>query len=220
MSDFKTYLDIETIPCQSAAYLDKLRAEVTAPAQYKKPDSILEWLAENRETAAMDQLTKTSFDPARGHICTIAWAHDDGNILGLHAETVDQEASLLRGFFSTLSEFSRHEFIGHYIGGFDLRFILCRAVVLGIKIPKCIPRDPKPWDKTVFDTMTAWAGARGTISMNNLAEALGMDGKGDFDGSMVADAWAKGQHEAILEYCKQDVARTREIHRRFVAVNW
>jgi predicted PolB exonuclease-like 3'-5' exonuclease len=68
--------------------------------------------------------------------------------------------------------------------------------------------------------MSAWAGAKGTISMDKLSRALGMEGKGDFDGSMVADAWANGQHETIIEYCKDDVRKTRAIHGRFVAVNW
>jgi predicted PolB exonuclease-like 3'-5' exonuclease len=68
--------------------------------------------------------------------------------------------------------------------------------------------------------MTAWAGARGTISMDNLSEALGMHGKGDFTGADVAEAWANGEHHKIADYCADDVRRTREIWRRFAAVGW
>lgn len=213
------YIDIETIPCQDAAYLDKLRAEVKAPATFKKPESIAEWLAENRETAAQDQLAKTSFDPARGHICTIAWADDQGEILSAHATTVDQERDVLSSLFSHL-DYQPKQFIGHYISGFDLRFILCRAVILGVKIPRAIPRDVKPWAASVFDTMVAWAGAKGSISQDNLCAALGLSGKGGFDGSMVAAAWANGEHDRIESYCRDDVATVREIHRKFVAVDW
>ena len=213
------YIDIETIPCQDPAYLDKLRAEVKAPATFKKPESIAEWLAENRETAALDQLAKTSFDPARGHICTIAWADDQGEIMSAHAATVDQERDVLQSLFSHLN-FESRQFIGHYISGFDMRFILCRAVVLGVKIPRSIPRDVKPWSATIFDTMVAWAGAKGSISQDNLCAALGLDGKGDFDGSMVAAAWAAGEHAKIESYCRDDVATVREIHRKFIAAGW
>lgn len=213
------YLDIETIPCQSAAYLDKLRAEVKAPAQFKKPESIAEWLAENRESAALEQLAKTSFDPTNGHICTIAWADGDKDIQSAHAVTVEMERDVIEAFFYDL-DYRPKQFIGHYISGFDLRFILCRAVVLGVKIPRAIPRDPKPWSNTVFDTMMAWAGAKGTISQDNLCAALGLGGKGDFDGSMVAAAWTAGEHEKILRYCRDDVATVREIHRKFVAADW
>jgi len=91
---------------------------------------------------------------------------------------------------------------------------------LGVNIPRCIPRDPKPWDSTMFDTMTAWAGARGTISMDNLCAALGIEGKGDFSGADVAAAWGEGEHEKIATYCADDVLRTRAIWQRFQAAGW
>ena len=68
--------------------------------------------------------------------------------------------------------------------------------------------------------MTAWAGARGTISQDNLAKALGLSGKGDFDGSMVAEAWANGEHAKIAQYCMADVETVRAIHRRFEAAGF
>ena len=221
MAETTIFVDIETIPAQSQDAYERALADVTPPGNIKKPESIAAWLDENRETAARDALAKTSFDPARGHICTIAWAGEDGEPDCVHATSVDQEADLLSAFFSAIDTQHRTTFVGHYIGGFDLRFILCRAVVLGVKIPRCIPRDPKPWDSTIFDTMTAWAGARGTISMDNLCAALGLEGKGEgLDGSQVAQAWADGRHVEIAEYCKSDVIRTRSIWQRFQAVGW
>jgi hypothetical protein len=216
------YIDIETIPSQSPALLAKFRADVKAPAQYKKPESIAEWMADNADQAALDAMAKTSFDPAYGHICTIGYAHGDGDVRTNHAEVLKDEAEILRAFFASLPSdtYAAPTFIGHYISGFDLRFILCRAVVLGVPIPPCIPRDVKPWAKGVFDTMTAWAGARDTISQDRLCEALGLEGKSGFDGSMVAAAWADGRHDEIAGYCADDVRKVREIHRRFLAVNW
>ena len=74
------YLDIETIPSQNPALLDTFRAKVTPPGNIKKQESIDAWLAENRDTAALEMLGKTSFDPAHGHICTIAWANNDEHV--------------------------------------------------------------------------------------------------------------------------------------------
>ena len=213
-------LDIETIPTQSPDALQRALDAVKAPGQYKNPEAIEAWLVQNRDAVAQEALAKTSFDPAKGHICTIAWAIDDGDVFAAHAESVDQEAHVLRQFFSAIDDFHRTTFIGHYIGGFDLRFVLCRAVVLGVQIPRCIPRDPKPWDKTIFDTMIAWAGSRGTISMDNLCSALGIQGKDGFDGSMVADAWRSGDHQTIIDYCKADVKAARNIWLKFQAVGW
>lgn len=212
------FLDIETIPSQCPAVRQKFRDEVKAPGNIKKPESIEAWLAENADTAAQEALAKTSFDPAFGHICTIGWAVDDEEPMTAHAFEVDQEADILRAFFASFNAFHRLTFVGHNVGGFDLRFILCRAVVLGVRVPPSLPRDPKPWDKTIFDTMLAWAGARGTVSMDKLCQALSLPGKEGFDGSMVADAWANGEHERIAEYCADDVRKTREVWQRFRAV--
>lgn len=214
------FVDIETIPTQSPEIRDRFKAEVKAPGNIKKPESIDAWLAENAEAKAAEEIAKTSFDPAHGHICTISWAVDDDNPDSAHACTVEEERDVLAAFFNALRSNHHYTFVGHYIGGFDLRFILCRAVVLGLKIPQAIPRDPKPWDKTMFDTMTAWAGARGSISMDRLCEAFGIPGKGDFSGADVAEAWANGEHARIAEYCEADVFRTREIWRRFQAAGW
>ncbi len=219
------FLDIETIPNQSPEYRAKVREGIKPPAQFKKQDSIDAWLAENAETATDEIVAKTSFDPAYGHIACICWAVADGDLRGVSIENVDAEAVCLDGFFDSVLEATgvhKVRWIGHYISGFDLRFLLNRAIVLGVKLPSSLvlPRDIKPWSEQVFDTMTAWAGAKGTISQDNLAKALGLAGKGDFDGSMVAEAWANGEHAKIAEYCRSDVETVRGIYRRFAAVGY
>lgn len=214
------FVDIETIPTQSTVIRDRFKSEVKAPGNIKKQESIDAWLAENAEGAAADAIAKTSFDPAMGHICTISWAFDGDEPDVAHADTVEAETDVLAAFFNAIKPNTRHTFVGHFIGGFDLRFILCRAVVLGVPIPQSIPRDPKPWDNAVFDTMTAWAGSRGTISMDRLCEALNIPGKGDFSGADVADAWKNNEHAKIAEYCRDDVLRTRAIWQRFQKVGW
>jgi predicted PolB exonuclease-like 3'-5' exonuclease len=221
MSEQTIFLDIETIPSQSPTLLAKLMDEVTAPAQYKKEDSIAAWMAENREAVARERLAKTSFDPAHGHICTIGWAAGEGETKAAFiGSDVDYESEVLVSFFASLQPYAHTTFVGHYISGFDLRFIINRSVVLGVPIPQCIPRDIKPWHPRIFDTMTAWAGSRDTISQDKLCEALGIAGKDGFDGSMVADAWANGEHDRIAAYCRDDVEKVRAIWRKFQAVNF
>jgi len=214
------YFDIETIPCQAPEYLDELRRNVTAPGAFKKQDSIDAWLAENRETAAAEALAKTSFDGGRGHICTIAWAKNGGDASVLHADTLGEERSVIKGFFDALDEYHSEIFVGHNIAGFDLPFLRKRAVVLGLKLPDSLPRDPKPWDKSLHDTMVMWAGAKDRISLDALCGILGIPGKDGFDGSQVAEAWANGEHDKIAEYCCADIWRTRDVHQRFLAAGW
>lgn len=212
------YLDLETIPSQSPDYRAKVRAGIAPPGNIKKPESIQAWLDENAESATDEAVSATSFDPAFGHICTIGFAIGDDEVRALSATTIAGEKSIVEKFFDALPKMGMACFIGHNVAGFDLRFILCRAIVLGVRIPSIIPRDIKPWSQDIFDTMTAWAGLRKTISLDKLCEALGIEGKGDFNGSMVAQAWAKGEHAKIAEYCKSDVEKVRLIHKRFEAV--
>ena len=221
------YIDIESLPAQSPEYRAKVREGIKPPGNIKKPESILAWLEENADAAVDEAVAKTSFDPAAGHICCIGWAIGDGlaQVASMGA-SLDNEASVIDEFFESLrtdlpANSGVVRFVGHYISGFDLRFIINRAIVLGVPIPKMIPRDIKPWSQDIFDTMVAWAGAKGSISQARLAEALGIDGnKSDFDGSQVADAWARGEHDRIAEYCRGDIETVRAIHRRFVAVGY
>ena len=219
------FVDIETIPNQSPEYRAMVRKNIKAPAQFKKQDSIDAWLAENSETATDEAIAKTSFDPALGHIACIGWAIGDGQAKSVSNTDIRDEEANLNAFFSAINqECGVHmaRWIGHYISGFDLRFLLNRAIVLGVKLPTALilPRDIKPWSDQVFDTMVSWAGPKGSISQDNLAKAFGLAGKGDFDGSMVAEAWANGEHDKIANYCLSDVETVREIYRRFKAVGY
>jgi 3'-5' exonuclease len=216
------YFDIETIPDQSPEALAREMENVTPPGNIKKPESIEKWLAENAENAAREAVAKTSFDGGRGHVCTIAWAKNDGPVLVRHAIDVDDERDVIADFFAAFDEYHSETLVGHNITGFDIGFLRKRAVVLSVEMPSrtSFPRDPKPWDRSIFDTMSAWAGGTNRISMNDLCEILGIDGKDGFDGSKVAAAWAAGEHEKIARYCKADVERTRAIHQRFIAAGY
>lgn len=215
-------LDIETCPAQDPAVLANFLATIEAPGQYKKADSIAEWLRENGQAAAEEKWRKTSFDGALGHICVIGVAFDDAPAQSLYShEWHADEASVLRNFFALVdSECAKYPnvrpvFIGHNLIEFDLRFIFQRAVVLGVRPSVQIPFSARPWgDSSVYDTMTAWAGARNTVSLDKLGSVLTGSGKGDMDGSMVWDAVKVGRIADVAKYCIDDVEKTRQIYRR------
>ena len=213
------YFDLETIPSQSPQYFQRVRGKIKPPGNIKKAESIETWMAENADQAAFDEISKSSFDGGRGHICTIAWAKNDGEIKCFHAATLAEEKPLIAAFFNDLDPYHSQTLVGHNIIGFDIGFLRKRAIALGVKLPAptTFPRDPKPWDKKIQDTMVMWAGSGNRVSMDDLCDILGIPGKGDFNGSMVADAWLNGQHSTIAEYCADDINRTREIHKRFMA---
>lgn len=214
------FLDIETIPAQTDAAKARVAAGVKPPATIKKPESVAKWRENDRPKAIDTAIEKTSFNPVYGEVCTIgaAFLDDPAEVLHRYDVTPEGERDVLQRFADMLARNQPTRFIGHFIAGFDLQFITCRCIVRGVTLPPVWPRDPKPWDKQIFDTMTAWAGARSSVSLDDLCFALGIEGKGDFDGSKVAAAWARGDHDTIIEYCADDVHKIRKIYQRFQAV--
>jgi predicted PolB exonuclease-like 3'-5' exonuclease len=210
------YFDIETIPAQNSATQEWLVADVKAPGNIKDPAKIEAAITERRAEA----VGKSSFDGFVGHVCTIGFDMGAGSGV-LHAETIEQERGIIEQFFSLIPYQAKLTLVGHNIIGFDIPFLTRRAIVLGIKLPNpaCWPRAPRPWDKSVNDTMTM-CGGNDMISMDRLCKSLGIPGKDGFDGSMVAEAWASGEHARIMEYCADDVARTKAVHQRFLAAGY
>jgi hypothetical protein len=214
-------LDIETCPSQSPELRAEFLANVKAPAQYKKPESIADWIAENAETEADAAIRKTSFDGAYGHVCVIGLSFDDGDPIAVYeTDWLAKEADVLRTAFAMIDVHCgkhpnvRPVFVGHNLVEFDLRFLFQRAVVLGVKPSRHIPFTAKPWDDSVFDTMTRWAGIKDRVKLDKLAKVCGLGGKGDIDGSMVWDYVRDGRIAEIAEYCRHDVALARAIYKR------
>lgn len=231
-------IDIETIPAQDQGIIDAMRADrldeladalqsVKAPGNYKDQAKIDAYVDEAKaklraeyEAKAEEDYLKTSFDGGAGQICVIGWAIDDGDPQSVSATGLgsSDEKFLLERFFSAMHAAyrpgNRATIVGHNIINFDLRFLWQRSMVLGVRPPGFFPRDPKPWDDSVFDTMLQWAGQRGTISMDRLCLALGLPGKGDISGKDVWPMVQAGRIEDVAAYCRDDVRRTRAIFKR------
>lgn len=217
------YLDIETIPAQTQRAKDRIAATVKPPAQMKKAETIAAWEKDGKEQAVIEAIDKTSFDGGLGHVCCIGWAVGDEHpqSYSMFDFSLEEEADMMDHFFEAI----RHDYttgaaptiVGHYISGFDIRFLTQRAICLGLRLPRWWPHEAKPWGNEIFDTMVKWAGTKGTVSLDNLCFALGIEGKGDVDGSMVAKMFANGEHEAISRYCRDDVERVRQVHKKMIA---
>lgn len=218
------YLDIETIPAQDPAVRAEIAANMEPPGNISKAETIAAWHAEKKPALIEEAWRRTALDGSRGHVVVIGFAAEDDEPQAIYREdwqAPDAERDVLTRFFAALSDAyapnagaARPVFIGHNITGFDLRFLFQRAVILGVKPPIFIPFQAKPWDDGVFDTMTQFSGAKGTISADRLAHALGMPGKGDMDGSKVWDAVRTGRIREVADYCCRDVATARAFHRR------
>lgn len=214
-------LDIETIPTQDKAVIDRIAADITTPGNISKADTIAAWHVEKKPGLIAEAVLKTSFDGAFGRMACAAIAIGDDFPIAFYQEDwqkPDAETAVLKELFYAISNATRTStckpiFIGHNLIEFDLKFLFQRAVILGIKPPACIPFRARPWDDTVFDTMAAWAG-RDRVSMDKLCRALGLAGKGDLDGSKVWEYVQAGRIKEVAAYCADDVRRTRALHQR------
>lgn len=237
------FIDIETIPTQDPdhhawiradleAERDKALAAVKAPGNYKDAAKIEEFIAQARQ-AIVDQheaqvqaaIDKTGLDGSMGQIVCVAWAtdHGDTHALAVNDLSARSEAALLDVLWDDLTELHktsgrRPVLIGHNHVSFDIPFLWMRSIVHQLKPPFWFPRNPKPWAESVADTMLLWAGDRGRISMDRLCRVLGMPGKGGFGGADVWPAVKEGRLAEVVQYCREDVERTREIHKRLTFV--
>ena len=210
-----TYFDLESIPDQSEGALERAKESIKIPANYKNPDTIAAYIEEN----AQEAWEKTALDGWKGHVACIVYERSGNYDNRMSVRDVKDEKQILEYFFSDLTETT---FVGHNIIGFDMPFLTKRALVLGVKLPPehIWPRNLRPWDTKVFDTMTAFGNGKEFISLDNLARNLGIKGKGETTGKQVHYMWQQGLHDEIAEYCSDDVRIVREIHERFLACNW
>ena len=206
--------DTETLPCNDESVISELEKTISPPGNIKKAESIKTWMDENKESSLLDLLAKTSFDGLYGRVACIAWASDDGEI---HSTTPDDsEADAIESFFDYVAFDCSPSFCGHNLHGFDLTFLKHRSIILGIRPPKSLlaAMNSKPWDDCIQDTMLMWnQDKQKRVSMDKLCRALGIAGKGDFDGSMVAKTWPIDPQK-VIDYCIDDVERTRQIYKR------
>lgn len=244
------YIDIETIPAQRPDVLQEIRASkqaeldaalaaVAPPGNYKKQETIDEWMvAEAPKVRAKlqagfdeevdDAYRRTGLDGAFGQVCVIGFALDDmppSHLRSINL-TAGAERDLLMAFDDWLNEsIPKNEWftttvIGHNVVAFDLRFLVQRHIVNGIRPHMVIARaaQAKPWEQEkVFDTLVQWAGvgAKAGGSLDKLCKALSIPSPKDgIDGSKVWDFVKDGRIAEVADYCARDVAATRSLHRR------
>jgi len=207
--------DLETLPTNDPAIIEELAKGIKPPATHKKQETIDAWMIENKESALKDLVAKTSFDGALGRIACIAWSIDDLPVVSSTSELTEYELICI---FYDFIESACHDvtFCGHNLAGFDLPFLKHRSIIHGIKPPKSLLQamNAKPWDSCIADTMLMWSSdSQKRASMDKLCKALGIQGKEGFDGSMVAETWPVDPQK-VIEYCRDDVRRTRAIYKR------
>jgi len=206
------FLDTETIPNLSADQIAEIATGITAPGNYKNPEAIAKWEAENKQRLVDEAVHKSCFDGSTGRIICLSWAWDNDDPV---VEYGDCESELLETFFSDVFDTTQQQLsvIGHNVS-WDVRYIWQRAVVHRIKPPSNIKWQGKPWDYQ--DTMMMWnPDSQRKISLDKLCTALSVKtSKDGMDGSNVWQAYKDGKIAEIAKYCADDVRAVRDCYRR------
>ena len=207
----KLFLDIETLPASED--------------DHKKLRMLFDKKHDEFEQEKFDEfLQKTNFDGAFGRILCIGYAVDDDSPQNFYNE--NNEKKTLQEFWDLVNALSTSPrntqypdygllFVGHNVMDFDLRFIYQRSIVLGVK-PAYEISFARYRNYPIFDTMKEWTKWSNIgVGMEFLAIALGIPSPKDgIDGSQVAEFYKNGKINDILEYCKRDVATTRDVYKK------
>jgi len=104
--------------------------------------------------------------------------------------------------------------VGYNNKKFDMDILWKRALKHGLyDLCKLIPRER--YSKNIIDIMEIWTPFEYNkmISQDAVCEFFSLDGKGDFDGSMIYDAWHAEEFERIIKYNAEDVDKVRKLYK-------
>lgn len=235
------YLDIETLPTDRedviGAITQRSMENIKPPSGYIKSDFARDlelnandakfttvgdmqrmWVERFGEDRAVEQsqeaIHKTSLDATFGQVAMIGYAAGDSAVSVIDAQH-KTEAELLAEFFARLRDISSNQHIQlvAHNASFDLPYLYRRAVV-----NKVNPSLRVNWlgrhGSDYFCTMEGWAGFKGKISADKLAQALGIQGKTEgMHGSQVWPELRAGNWQKVADYCADDVELCRQFHK-------
>jgi len=192
----KLYFDIETLPADESKFktLEKL---------YKKKKK------KGIDKGSLEEyIESTGLDGAWGRIFCLSYAMNDDPVECLSGE----EKDIIKTFWKIAPQADLY--IGFNVLDFDLKFILQRSIIHQIQ-PSVDISFARYRDFPVYDIMWEWTKWQYKISMDELAQALGLPtSKTALDGSAVHEYYQKGKYKEIQKYCNADVELTRKIFKR------
>jgi uncharacterized protein YprB with RNaseH-like and TPR domain len=210
------YVDIETRPTTDPVVIKRLEEAVKAPGQYKKPESIKEWMRTEGAAAKAEAVARTALDGTYGSIATIAFALGDDNVTVLDTR-INSEAETLKLFHSIIRDATTGEDTTAvaFNGEFDFRFLYQRSVIHGVKRSRAIPTLRAKYEK-YDDPMLMWSGWKSFIKQQELERVLGLTRDDSITGAEVNLALLAGAWDQVIQHNREDVRLLREIHRRMM----
>lgn len=197
--------DIETYP--NLDVIDKL-PEVVADSRLKDEAKI----QADIEKKKAEQIQKMALNPMYGKIACIGYYGADKK-----TQYVDlsDEKTMLANFMNKIND--GNIFVGWNSNGFDLEFIIKRAIILGVegyslRTLEAMLDKRNPYN---LDLMQKWCGYGKMAKLNEVANILIGEQKEDLDVTQISELIkTKSGKELLKRYCLQDCKLTYEIAKR------
>jgi predicted PolB exonuclease-like 3'-5' exonuclease len=200
------FLDIETLPAPEHVH-EALR-EIHAYRKRKKEKN-----GEKYKKSFEEFLAETGLDGTFGRIFCISYAINDDMV---HCLCDEDEKKMLENFWKAAQNVDL--FVGFNIIDFDMKYILQRSIIHGVKPKTKMPLSFARYRSSpMYDIMHEWNqwGYGKNVSLDSLARALGIESsKTNMDGSEVFAYYKKGRYKEICAYCNADVEVTRKIYKK------
>lgn len=197
-------IDIETIPGPVPPSMD----EIEAPGNYKDAAKIEAYKIGKQQ----DAWAKQALDPLACRVVCIGLAVDDGEAISIIHEDERDTIEELSFVVAKITAQGSITWIGHNAAGFDMLILKLRALKYGYRhLAASINLDR--YRGNVEDTMLmAGFGYGKYAKLDALASFFGLPTKTGH-GSEVWGLWQAGEFDRIAEYCRHDVALTRDVWR-------
>jgi len=214
-------LDIETIPTPEALDSPYPEADRSPPSNYKADDAISRWREADKVAWEGERIKQYSKSPWTARIAAVGFREFTRNIGELPVSTLcgNDERGQVEFLWSNIAA---HEgYVCTWNGGFDLRFLLIRSMILGVETPKqCRWAVPQWFNRykvvphyDVKQVLTEDKFSKESLQF--VSEKMGLGGKvGGMTGADVFPAWQEGRYNDIANYCAGDVALTAAVGRR------
>lgn len=156
-------------------------------------------------------------------VCITIGKIKDGTLM-IKTFAGENEKEILTGFNSTMTNIiasnKNTRFIGHYIVGFDIPFIMTRCIVN--QVDPCSLIDVahlKPWEVTSIDTQLLWKGtSTRSASLTNILTALSLPQQPFLSGSDITKLFyddVKGLSK-IITYCEQKLLSVANVFNKCI----
>lgn len=211
-------LDIETAPDiapdMEEWLCNKKHSKIQAPANYKDPEKIEQYVKDKAEGIIGDIYDKAPFRATTGKIVCLGLCVDGEST----PYARDEERYLLGGFWNYFLEKEHPRLVTFNGMAFDLPFCIQRSLLLGVNVPPGVQNiylNRYDKGKIHFDIMKEWTcGVYGEyISLHELCLAFGIEPPVG-DGADVPRLYEEGDIEAIIKHNKSDLIATWEVYQR------